>query len=96
MVNDDKDGKAAQDIRTKKRVMRIIVNAREYKVPGPKISYAQVVALAFTPVPTGPDVLFTVTYRKGPTQNPKGTLPEGESVTIKNGMIFNVTQTNRS
>lgn len=92
----DLEAKGTEHIRTKKRVVHIIVNAREYEVPGPKITYAQVVALAFNPVPSGPEVLFTVTYRKGPSQNPKGTLPEGQSVTIKNGMIFNVTQTNRS
>lgn len=88
--------KGTEHIRTKKRITQIIVNAREHKVQGIRISYNQVVALAFNPVPTGPDVLFTVTYRKGPLQNPKGTLPEGQSVFIKNGMIFNVTQTNRS
>lgn len=92
----DLSAKGTEHLRTKKRIVRIIVNAREHKVQGTRISYDQVVALAFNPVPTGPDVLFTVTYRKGPPQNPKGTLPEGQSVAIKNGMIFNVTQTNRS
>ena len=92
----DLNAKGTEHIRTTKRIVRIIVNAREYEVPAPKITYDQVVALAFNPVPSGPEVLFTVTYRKGPPQNPKGTLPEGQSVTIKNGMIFNVIQTNRS
>jgi Multiubiquitin len=72
------------------------VNAREDLVESRHLSYAQVVRLAFNPVPVGPDIIFTVTYRKGPHSNPKGTLSEGESVTIKNGMIFVVTQTNRS
>ena len=75
---------------------RIVVNAREVFVESRRLSYEQVVALAFNPVPAGPDIIFTVTYRKGPRQNPKGTLPPGESVFIKNGMIFVVTQTNRS
>ena len=75
---------------------RIVVNAREVLVKSRHLSYDEVVALAFNPVPTGPDVIFTVTYRKGPRQNPKGTLAPGESVVIKNGMIFVVTQTNRS
>lgn len=75
---------------------RIIVNAREELVEQHRLSYEQVVRLGFNPVPTGPDIIFTVTYRKGPHSNPKGTLSEGESVTIKNGMIFVVTQTNRS
>ena len=75
---------------------RIVVNAREVFVESRRLTYEPVVALAFNPVTTGPDVIFTVTYRKGPRQNPKGTLAPGESVVIKNGMIFVVTQTNRS
>ena len=75
---------------------RIVVNAREVFVESRRLSYEQVVALAFNPVPVGPDIILTVTYRKGPRQNPKGTLAPGESVVIKNGMIFVVTQTNRS
>jgi hypothetical protein len=74
----------------------IVVNAREAVVDKRRLSYVEVVALAFNPVPVGPDVIFTITYRKGPRSNPKGTLPEGESVFVKNGMIFVVTQTNRS
>ena len=75
---------------------RIVVNAREVFVELRRLSYDQVVLLAFNPVPVGPDIIFTVTYRKGPRQNPKGTLAPGELVVIKNGMIFVVTKTNRS
>ena len=75
---------------------RIVVNAREVFVDSRRLSYEQVVALAFNPLPVGPEIIFTVIYRKGPHQNPKGTLAPGESVVIKNGMIFVVTQTNRS
>src|SRR5947208_6100425 len=50
---------------------RIIVNAREEFVQFRSLSYDQVVRLAFNPVPTGPDVIFTVTYRKGPHRHPK-------------------------
>jgi hypothetical protein len=41
-------------------------------------------------------VQFSVTYRKGPKKNPEGTMTEGETVRIKNGMIFDVTETNKS
>jgi hypothetical protein len=75
---------------------RIIVNAREVFVESRHLSYEQVVRLAFDPVPAGPNVIFTVTYRKGPRQNPKGTLVPGEAVVVRSGMIFVVTQTNRS
>ena len=92
----DLAARGTEHIRSERRVYRIIVNARGAEVATREVSYAELVALAFTPVPTGPDVIFTITYRKGPHQNPKGTLPEGQSVFIKNGMIFVVTQTNRS
>lgn len=89
-------GSGTEHIRSERRGYRIIVNAREEIVDYETASYEELVAIAFRPVPIGPDVLFTITYSKGPKANPKGTLPEGGSVSIKKGMIFVVTQTNRS
>jgi hypothetical protein len=40
--------------------VNIIVNGRPKKVPGPSISFEEVVALAFNPVP--PNAFFTVTW----------------------------------
>jgi hypothetical protein len=54
------------------------------------------VALAFNPVPTGPNIKFTITYRNGLNQNPEGELLPGGRVKIKDGMIFDVTQTTKS
>lgn len=92
----DLAARGVERLRTERRVFHIIVNARPAEVANDEVTYADVVALAFNPVPIGPDVIFTITYRKGPKQNPKGTLAEGHSVYVKNGMIFVVTQTNRS
>jgi hypothetical protein len=74
----------------------IIVNGRKKEVSTKTLSFDQIVALAFNPVPVGPTVMFSVTYRKGPHKNPEGTLTEGAIVTIKDGMIFDVTETNKS
>ncbi len=74
----------------------IIVNARKKEVSTKTSSFDQIVALAFGPVPADPNVIFTVTNRKGPHQNPEGTLTEGATVKIKDGMIFDVTKTNKS
>jgi hypothetical protein len=71
--------------------INIIVNGRPKKVAGPSISFEQVVALAFNPVP--PNAFFTVTWSHG---NQGGSLTPGNSVTVKNGMKFDVTETGQS
>jgi hypothetical protein len=80
----------------KPKVYKIIVNGRQKEVSTKKLTFDQVVALAFNPVPSGPNVQFTVTYRKGPRKNPDGSMTEGETVRVKDGMIFDVTETNKS
>jgi hypothetical protein len=74
----------------------IIINGRPKTWTKDEISYAEVVALAALPLPPGEDPGFTVTYRNGQGNKPEGTLTEGHSVKVKDGMIFNVTPTNRS
>ena len=44
----------------------------------------------------GPMSCLPITYRRGPKQNPEGTLVEGGTVKVKDGMIFNVTPTDKS
>lgn len=78
------------------KVFAIVVNARPHEVAQRHLGYAEAVALAFPGSVAGPDIIYTVIYRKGPHPNPKGTLMPGETVAIKDGMTFNVTQTNRS
>lgn len=74
----------------------VIVNGRPKRVRQSKLTFMQVVALAFDPIPDGPNWVFTITYRNGPASNPEGTIIEGQSVRIKNRMIFNVTATDKS
>ena len=74
----------------------IVVNAVKKPVPGPRVNFDQIVKLAFPTPIIGPNIVYTVAYRKGPKQNPKGTMLEGQSVLVKNGMIFDVTQTDKS
>jgi Multiubiquitin len=74
----------------------IIVNAREKDVTQPSLSFDEVARLAFAQPPFGANTLYTITYRKGPAENKEGTMVEGQSVTLKNGMIFNVTATDKS
>jgi hypothetical protein len=74
----------------------IIVNGRSKTVTTRELSFDQIVALAFDTPPSGPDVLFTITYKKGDNSKPEGSMVAGEQVKIKDGMIFNVTATNKS
>lgn len=75
---------------------KIIVNGREKTVGSHELSFDAVIRLAFDPVPTGPNIVFTVSYRHAAGHKPDGTLVEGETVMIKDGTIFNVTATDKS
>ena len=75
----------------------IIVNGREKTVAiREELTFHQLVALAFDDPPTGRFIYFTITYRRGPGNKPEDTLVEGETVKLKDGMIFNVTYTDKS
>lgn len=89
---DDKKG----DDHPPRNEITIIVNGRRKVVKKDKLSFVEVLALAYDPVPEGENWAFTVTYTKGPKQNPKGTLTMGQSVKVEDGMIFNVTATDKS
>ncbi|MBS1807628.1 MAG: multiubiquitin domain-containing protein [Acidobacteria bacterium] len=88
--------KEDEHFHTGPREFTIIVNARKKTVAKKKLTFDEIVHLAFNPVPTGPNIMFTITYRHGPPANPEGSLMEGKSVRIKDGMIFDVTPTDKS
>jgi len=73
----------------------IIVNGREKVFTEREITFKQVVELAFGTYDENPDIVYTVSYSKGEGKK-EGTMTVGTSVKVKDGMIFNVTRTNRS
>jgi hypothetical protein len=73
----------------------IFVNTLPKAFAGKLITYEQVVGLADGLI-TGPNVYYSVTYRKGPEANPEGSLVQGSSVKVKKGMTFNVRATDKS
>jgi hypothetical protein len=83
-----------QEQHGEKKHVTIIVNARPHEVAKGKICFAEVVKLSG--LPGGEQVTFTVTYRRGDAHKPEGSLVEGESVPVKEGMIFNVSRTDKS
>lgn len=80
----------------KPETFSIVVNAEKKTVTGATLSFAALLVLAFATPPTGTNVLFTVTYRNGPSKNPEGSMVAGTSVDLKDGMIFNVRATDKS
>ncbi len=74
----------------------IIVNTREKTWNKKEISYEEVIVLAFGSYSDDENIVYTVTFSKGPESHHEGSMVKGDSVKVKNGMIFNVTQTNKS
>jgi hypothetical protein len=81
---------------SKKPCMVIIVNGREKEWCKEKICFDEVVRLAFEDYVENAETVYTVTYKRGPHQNPEGSIVKGECVYVKAKMIFNVTATNKS
>lgn len=80
----------------KARTVTIIVNTIRHRFEKEDISFEEVVSLAYDGnPPSGPNVGFTVMWRRG-HGNKDGVLAAGETVKVKDGMIFDVSATDRS
>lgn len=77
-----------------KKQFLVIVNGRKKEVSQHKLTYLEVVQLAFPgEVPTSGTV-YTVTFST--PHGKEGSMVEGQEETVKEGMIFNVSKTNQS
>jgi multiubiquitin len=99
--NDDQvdlGDRGVEEFRTRpvKTATSIVVNGREKEWPKKKISFSELVAVAYPVPPNGQNIVYTITYHSGPPENPEGTLKEGKSVTLTDGMVFNVRFTDKS
>lgn len=74
----------------------VIINGRSKEVAAKQLTFDELVQLAFPGQPDDPAAFYTVTFRRGPDSKREGSLVAGESVKVKDGMIFNVTLTNKS
>ncbi|WP_165490195.1 multiubiquitin domain-containing protein [Propioniciclava sinopodophylli] len=74
----------------------VIVNTRPRTWTNNKISYEQVVALAYPDDTPNPDITYTVRYSRGHDGHGTGTLTSAKTVAVKKGMVFDVVRTVRS
>lgn len=76
----------------------VIVNGTPKEVSKRELTFEQVVELAFPNNPWGnANTIYTVAYRRGEGSKPQGSMVQGgESVKVKDGMIFDVTPTDKS
>jgi hypothetical protein len=78
------------------RKFTIIVNGQKKVVTTRTVTFDEIVKLAFPTPAAGANILYTVSYEDGPRVNPQGSLKEGQTAKVKDGMIFNVTATDKS
>lgn len=82
---------------SKEKAVTIIVNARPKQTTARRLTFEEIVSLAYDGnPPSGPNWEFTVTYSKGDDAKKEGSLLPGEDVKVKDGMVFNVTATDKS
>ena len=74
----------------------LIVNGRPKLWTEKSITFEQVVVLAYGTYDPNPDKVYTVTYDKGPHENPEGSMVKGDKVFVKDKMIFNAASTDKS
>ena len=74
----------------------IIVNGTQKSVEKDDLTYDEVVHLAFASPPYGENTLFSVSYVRGHGNKPEGILAPGGTLKVKEGMIIDVTATDKS
>ncbi len=74
----------------------IIVNGRPKEVTTEEVTFDELVDLAFDDSRRGPQIVFTITFRKAAGRIEEGELDEGHRIKVKEGTIVNVTRTDQS
>ena len=80
----------------KRKTVTIIVEGTPHEWPKGKITFAQLVALEVPEYTEDSQITYSVKYKKGHGAKPEGFLSPGASVKVKEGMIFNVSETGQS
>lgn len=100
VIDDDEQvriGKRGVEMFKTRRVkVTIIVNTRAREWTKKRISFEELVAIAYPVPPSGQCIVYTVTYFDGPPHKPEGTLTAGQSVKVVDRMAFSVKFTDKS
>ncbi len=81
---------------SKAKEVTILVNGTQHKWVKEKISFKEIILLAFEQYIDKPTMVYTVAYEDGPKQNLEGSMFVGQEVFVKHKMIFNATATDKS
>ena len=79
-----------------KKLVTIVVEGTPHEWPKDDISYAQAVTLEVPDYAQHPDITYSVKYKRGHGNKPEGTLAPGDTVKVKDGMVFSVSETGQS
>lgn len=93
-MNADQKNKPEEKEHSKE--ITIVVNGRNKTWNDKTISFRQVIELAFGKCDDNGRTAYTVVYKNGEGKKPEGSMVAGETIHVKDKMIFNVTATNRS
>lgn len=102
VIGDDEDVRLAGDgveklkTRPAKASVTIFVEGTPHTWTKNKISYDEVVTLEVPEYAQHPEITYSVKYTNGPNNRPEGVLAKGETVRVKDGMIFGVSETGQS
>lgn len=80
-----------------RKIVTIIVEGTPHEWPKGDISYDEVVTLEVPTYPQqNPKLSYSVKYKRGDGNKPEGILAPNESVKVKDGMNFSVSETGES
>lgn len=79
------------------KTVTIVVEGTPHQWPkNEQISYAQVVTLEVPNYSPNSGISYAVKYTRGEGHKPEGILTPGDSVKVKEGMVFSVSETGQS
>lgn len=90
------ESKLKNDPPGQNKEFHIVVNGDPHIWNEKKISFVQVVKLAFQVYEDHPNVVYSVTYKRGDDSKPEGSMVKGDSVVVKNKMLFHVSKSGES